>query len=496
MNEVTDKIAMKKVNLVVIIFSISLAFLVLVSQYYMHFLNKNSSNYITILTGSFLLILFSAIIMYKRKPDNRYLKRVIAYLYFLYYVILLFGSNDPMLFTVVSPILTIFILYFDMRLIRRSSILIVLSNIVLVLYNILFKGMNSPEQLNEIYLQLVCVIGYGANIFITTYLSNKFNNEKLSSIQEEREKQENLHSGLLKVASILSNNSKEVYHIVDDLKMNNESVNIAVGQISKGTSESTESIQNQLILINQVQKIIQDTSNLSDNMKTISNETSESVNHGISIVNDLNDQNTIVNQYNDVVYQTISGLNDKMSDIVKIIETIGNIAAQTNLLALNASIESARAGEAGKGFAVVADEIRKLADQSKNSVNSIGDIINELHNDSENSMQAVINLRNVSEKQNNIVLTTKDIFYEVNNKMDTVDNNVDQVTERITAILKANDDISSRINEISAVSEETMANVQEVNGMTLESVDKVNLSKKLVEELIQTSKEIDKYINN
>ena len=64
----------------------------------------------------------------------------------------------------------------------------------------------------------------------------------------------------------------------------------------------------------------------------------------------------------------------KVSMINELTNNILDISSQTNLLALNASIEAARAGEAGKGFAVVAEEIRVLADNSRETANSIQEI--------------------------------------------------------------------------------------------------------------------------
>lgn len=69
--------------------------------------------------------------------------------------------------------------------------------------------------------------------------------------------------------------------------------------------------------------------------------------------------------------ETAIGKSQRVVEINALTDEILAISSQTNLLALNASIEAARAGEAGRGFSVVADEIRQLADNSKEAVDKI-----------------------------------------------------------------------------------------------------------------------------
>ncbi|MCM1268376.1 MAG: methyl-accepting chemotaxis protein [Bacteroidales bacterium] len=68
----------------------------------------------------------------------------------------------------------------------------------------------------------------------------------------------------------------------------------------------------------------------------------------------------------------------KVGEINTLTEEILAISSKTNLLALNASIEASRAGEAGRGFAVVANEIRELADNSRQAVDKIRQVTEEV----------------------------------------------------------------------------------------------------------------------
>lgn len=68
-------------------------------------------------------------------------------------------------------------------------------------------------------------------------------------------------------------------------------------------------------------------------------------------------------------------LTNQIGDISSMVK---DLASQTNMLALNAAIEAVRAGEHGKGFGVVAEQIRKLADQSKSSADSINTLVADI----------------------------------------------------------------------------------------------------------------------
>ncbi len=70
-------------------------------------------------------------------------------------------------------------------------------------------------------------------------------------------------------------------------------------------------------------------------------------------------------------------LGTRSKEIYRVLDLITEIAQETHILSLNAAIEAAAAGEHGRRFSVVADEVRRLAQRSQESVESVRNLLDE-----------------------------------------------------------------------------------------------------------------------
>jgi len=453
--------------------------------------------FFSILLALILIPMISATFVYIKNRQSRNMRLITLSGYFALYIFTMFTAvpERPLVFVYMFPIILGYFLYFDMRIIVASCASLSIINVVKILYYIVFLKLTDSFNMANYLIQFAAVSLFSLAMILSTKLSNQFNIDKINNIESERKKQEAILQDVLQIAGVLDKNSKEVHRIVSELSELTDVASNAVQEIEKGAADTAENIQLQSTLTQNIHNLIASASRDSKNMEQISQNAARALEEGMSIVENLSEKAFSVIQNSDSAYNSMLILKEKAEEIRVITELISNISEQTNLLSLNAAIESARAGEMGKGFAVVAEEIRKLAAQSKESTNEIARIVNALNEQSDKSALEVQTLRQSNEEQNIMVSRTKEIFSDINGKMNEVKETVNKVNEWVSKILRDNDKLVQSINDISAVSEEVTASAQEASALTAQNMYKAEEAKGYVNELIDTSVKMEKYLN-
>jgi len=162
----------------------------------------------------------------------------------------------------------------------------------------------------------------------------------------------------------------------------------------------------------------------------------------------------------------VGKLKESTGSIRKILDLLENITNRTNILSLNATIEAVRAGAAGKGFMVVAEEIRKLADQSRQSITVVGDITVLIQSEVEETVQVLMEAYPLFQDQLLSVRETDLIFNRVREQMGELITDLDEVTQSIGELDKVQLELSESMSSVSAVSEEASATSEEVASLT------------------------------
>ena len=297
------------------------------------------------------------------------------------------------------------------------------------------------------------------------------------------------------VAKALGNASERVGGNSGILLEETKSITTSISDVEKGIVMQANDAENCLTRMDDLSKKIGVVSENTGKIADIADVTKSTVSDGLATIDTLQDKVKATTQVTAEVISNIEDLEKASQSIANIVGAINDIADETSLLSLNASIEAARAGDAGRGFAVVAESIRKLAEQSLNSVNEIRNIVGKIQKQTVDTVEVAKQAEVIVNSQEEALKATIDVFHDIDKHVSGLAENLSQISAGIDAMEGAKKDTLAAIESISAVAEETASAVTEVNeaaGRQLEAVKKLNNES---EELIDRSEDLVEAIN-
>lgn len=241
-----------------------------------------------------------------------------------------------------------------------------------------------------------------------------------------------------------------------------------VGEIAQGASKLASLATEMLSRMQDVQTAVDEGNRDAAQMKQTIGVTTTSVADATTTLQQAISQLGNVRDTVSFATESIQNLSKRSTEIGNIVGIIVHIAGQTNLLALNAAIEAARAGEAGRGFSVVAEEVRKLAEESSRSAESIRGLVNTIQ---EETSVTVHTMETNLERVNIQVGAIEDGGRHVGNilqKVEHIEGLVGEMAMRLVKIQENSRTTLSGVEEMSAVAQESAAGAEEMSAATEE----------------------------
>lgn len=290
-----------------------------------------------------------------------------------------------------------------------------------------------------------------------------------------------LIGGLASIGVNIHHSTGELAEFKDDFQkkfetINNSisNVNVAVDEIANGATSQADETQKVSSQINDMGDAITKTS---QNVDSLTQSTEQMKEHNEQLDTTIQELMAISDRNKEslaAVYNQTNETNQSVMHIGNAVDMITDIAGQTNLLSLNASIEAARAGEYGKGFAVVADQIRQLADQSANTAKEIGEIVAELIENSNTSVETMGVVRQEMTGQYEKLNTTKDIFEHLNEEVNNVVTAIESISTEVESLDRLKGEVLGSAESLAAIAQENAASTEETSASMMELGEIVN----------------------
>ncbi|MED5020544.1 methyl-accepting chemotaxis protein [Paenibacillus chibensis] len=286
---------------------------------------------------------------------------------------------------------------------------------------------------------------------------------------------------VLETASELTDASKKT-------ALSAREIAIATEEIANGASSLATEAERGNELTDHISRQMQIVISANEEMSSAAHHVEQSSEQGTNHLSSLMEKTHQTEDMTRSLMHKVDNLKQTTSSVNKVLDVLQNITKQTNILSLNATIEAARAGAAGKGFMVVADEIRQLADQSRQSIDLVGQITEKIMSEMNETVEALQEANPLFQQQMDSVKETNEIFISVQDQMNDFTQRLGSVTQSIEALNHSQEVLSDAMSNVSAVAEESSATSEEVASLS-------NEQQSIGNQLVQLSNKLENVSN-